>query len=69
VVRDYVLVLVLDARIYAIEQEYSSPPFTEISWEISDSFRENAFVSSFIVNASPKEWKEALNIAIVELYR
>jgi hypothetical protein len=61
--------LALDARIFALEQDTDSPPFTSITWEIYDSFRENSRGSIFTILANPSEWREAMKVGLQELQR
>eukprot|EP01119_Soliformovum_irregulare_P010046 TRINITY_DN2436_c0_g4_i1.p1 TRINITY_DN2436_c0_g4~~TRINITY_DN2436_c0_g4_i1.p1 ORF type:complete len:1034 (-),score=180.46 TRINITY_DN2436_c0_g4_i1:108-3209(-) len=65
----YLATLVLESRVYNLEQSLSDPPFSGIIWQFFDSFRENSACSSLIVSAHGREWKEAVTMGIIEFQR
>lgn len=47
----------------------SNPPFTAIELDHSDSGREGCTVSTLTVHAEPKNWKDAVKVAVQEVRR
>jgi len=51
---------------YAILQS-SNPPFTSIEMDHSDSGREGCTVTTLTVTAEPKNWRDAIKVAVHEV--
>lgn len=45
----------------------SNPPFTSIELDHSDSGREGCTVTTLTVNAEPKNWQNAIKVAVQEV--
>eukprot|EP00027_Filamoeba_sp_ATCC50430_P015909 CAMPEP_0168572928 /NCGR_PEP_ID=MMETSP0413-20121227/18237_1 /TAXON_ID=136452 /ORGANISM="Filamoeba nolandi, Strain NC-AS-23-1" /LENGTH=679 /DNA_ID=CAMNT_0008606093 /DNA_START=22 /DNA_END=2059 /DNA_ORIENTATION=- len=61
--------LAIAARVYHLEQSFSDPPFTDISWEYYDSWRENRISSDYTISSHINDWKDAVTLGIKELLR
>ncbi|XP_024020096.1 stromal processing peptidase, chloroplastic isoform X2 [Morus notabilis] len=61
----------LSALHFRINTRYksSNPPFTSIELDHSDSGREGCTVTTLTVNAEPKNWQNAIKVAVQEVRR
>ncbi|DBA67043.1 TPA: hypothetical protein ACH3X2_001377 [Trebouxia sp. C0005] len=64
--------LMLSILQFRINSRYSTtacPPFISIEMDHSDSAREGCTVSTLTVTAEPKDWKQAIEVAVQEVRR
>lgn len=63
--------IVLSALHFRINTRYksSNPPFTGIELDHSDSGREGCTVTTLTVTAEPKNWRDAIKVAVQEVRR
>ncbi|XP_074316103.1 stromal processing peptidase, chloroplastic isoform X2 [Silene latifolia] len=63
--------IVLSALHFRINTRYksSNPPFTAIELDHSDSGREGCTVTTLTVTAEPKNWRDAIKVAVQEVRR
>ena len=64
-----IIMSVIQFRINALYATDSNPPFTTVEMDFSDSGREGCCVTTLTVIAEPKNWKEALQLAVKEVRR